>query len=144
MIISAAIWTVPSSPRPDVRLTADDLEIEKSCTITIPPATVIEDRNGNGVIQIAASDIVVQFADGSVLHGSPASRRPDEYRGYGIRLNGHSNVTIRDARIRGFWGALWASNASGLRRCRGCLGQSTGAPEVDSGGRGWRRLALPP
>ncbi len=114
LIISVTISTLPSSPLPNVCLTTDDLEIRQSCTIVVPPGTVIEDKNGNGVIQIAASDIHVRFAEGAVLRGSPSNRPPDEYRGYGIRLNGHSNVTIQNARISGFWGVLWATNANGL------------------------------
>ncbi len=114
VMISAAIWTSAATPLPSVRVATDDVEIRESCTVIIPPGTVIEDTNGNGVIQIVASNIEVRFAAGSVLRGAPPARPPDEYRGYGIRLHGHSNVTIRDARISGFWGGLWATNAGGL------------------------------
>ena len=75
---------------------------------------MIEDTNGNGVIQIVASDIEVAFAPGSHLRGSSRDTRPDEYRGYGIRLDGQSNVTIKNARVSGFWGGLWATDANGL------------------------------
>jgi parallel beta-helix repeat protein len=114
ILISAAIWTSAGASLPNVRVTADDVEIGESCTVVIPPGTVIEDTNGNGVIQIVASNIEVRFAAGSRLRGAPAGRLPDEYRGYGIRLRGHSNVTIRDARISGFWGGLWATDAHDL------------------------------
>ncbi len=78
---------------------------------------------------------------GSVLRGSPADTRPDEYKGYGIRLNGHAGVTIRGARISGFWCGLWATKADGLAlegldasdNRRACL-KST------PGGRGWRQI----
>jgi parallel beta-helix repeat protein len=108
------MWTWSGAPRPEVRLTADNLQVRESCTITIPPGTVIEDTDNNGVIQIAASDIQVRFAPGSVLRGAPAGRTPDEYRGYGIRLNRHSHVTIQGAHVSGFWAALWASRADHL------------------------------
>jgi parallel beta-helix repeat protein len=114
IIISTALWTSLNTPLPVVRVTADDVEIGKSCTVVISPGTVIEDTNGDGVIHIAASNIEVRFAPGSQLRGAPTDRPPDEYRGYGIRLDGHSNVTIRDARISGFWGGLWATKADGL------------------------------
>ncbi len=105
---------VPATSVPTVSLTADDLNITQSCTIAISPGTTIEDTNGNGVIQIAASDIEVRFAPDAVLRGAPAGRLPDAYEGYGIRLNGRANVTIRNARISGFRAALWATDADGL------------------------------
>lgn len=113
VVVSAAIWTV-AAVVPDVRVTADDVKISESCTVTIGPDTIIEDTNGNGVIQIAVSNIEVRFSAGSRLRGAPTDRSPDEYRGYGIRLNGHSNVTIRGAHISGFWSGVWATKADGL------------------------------
>ena len=53
-------------------------------------------------------------AEGSALRGSAVDARPDAYAGFGIRLNGHTNVTIRGARISGFKRALWANRADGL------------------------------
>jgi parallel beta-helix repeat protein len=99
---------------PTVKITADDTVISKSCRIEIAPDTVIEDKNGDGVIHIGASNIEIVFADGSVLRGSPKDRRPDEYKGYGIRLNGHTDVTIRNARVSGYWCGLWATKADKL------------------------------
>lgn len=114
MMAAVMAWTLSATPLPEVRLTADDLQIRESCMIVIPPGTVIQDTNGDGVIQIAASNIEVQFAPGSVLRGAPDGQSPDEYRGYGVRLNGHSNVAIRGAHISGFWAGLWAARADGL------------------------------
>ena len=99
---------------PTVTVSADNAVLTKSCRVVIPPGTVIEDADGNGVIQINASNITVEFADGSVLRGSPADRPPDEYRGYGIRIDGQRGVTIRNARISGFWCGLWATDTDGL------------------------------
>ena len=114
IIVLAAVWTSVAAPSRDVRVVTDDVKISESCAVIIPPGTVLEDTNGNGVIQVVASNIEIRFAPGSQLRGAPPDRPPDEYRGYGIRLNGHSNVTIRDARISGFWGGLWATNTDGL------------------------------
>lgn len=99
---------------PTVTVRADDTEIKESCRVVIPEGTVIEDRNDNGVIRIAASDVVVEFAKGSVLRGAKPGVRPDEYKGYGIRLEGRKNVTIRGARVEGYWGGLWATKCDGL------------------------------
>ncbi len=99
---------------PTITVSTDNAVITKSCRIVIPPGTVIEDADNNGVIRIDASDITVEFAPGSVLRGSPDDRPPDEYRGYGIRITGQRDVTIRGARISGFWCGLWATDADGL------------------------------
>lgn len=104
--------TLPNVP--ELIVTSDDTVITQSCRVMIPSDTVIKDGNGNGVIQIGASNIQVEFAPGSVLRGSAWTCPPDDYRGCGIRLNHHTNVTIRGARISGFWGGLWASHANGL------------------------------
>ena len=105
---------VPSQDLPTVEVTEDDTVIAQSCRVVIPPGTVIEDVNHDGVIQIGASDIEIEFAEGSVLRGSAPATRPDEYRGYGIRLNGHEHVSICGARISGYWCGLWATHADGL------------------------------
>lgn len=105
-----ANWQEP----PTVEVTADDTVIAQSCRVVIPPGLVIEDVNNDGVIQIGASDIEIEFAEGSALRGAPAGTRPDEYRGYGIRLEGHTHVSICNARISGYWCGLWATHADGL------------------------------
>ena len=99
---------------PIVEVTSDDVVISQSCRVVIPAGTVIEDANNNGVIQITAGNIVVEFAEGSVLRGSSADTRPDEYRGYGIKMEGCDNVTIRNARISGFWCGLHAKKCNDL------------------------------
>ena len=115
VVQAAVLWGVCALPEvPQVSVTSDDVVITRTCCIVIPPNTVIEDRNKNGVIQIGASDIQVTFAQGSVLRGSPQNRTPNAYAGYGIRLNGHHNVTIQGGKISGFWSGLWATRANGL------------------------------
>jgi parallel beta-helix repeat protein len=95
-------------------LTSDNTVLTQSCRLVIPPGTVIKDADTNGVIQIGAPNLVIEFAEGSILRGSSPSTRPDEYKGYGIRLNGHASVTIRGARLSGFWCGLWATKADHL------------------------------
>ncbi len=110
----AGVCALGVAESPTVKVTADDTVIRQSCRVEIPAGAVIEDVNGNGVIQIEAPGIVVEFAEGAVLRGSPTERRPDEYKGYGIRLNGHANVTVRNATVSGYWCGVYASQANGL------------------------------
>ncbi len=114
MLIAWAVSTATAQGLPTVRVTSDNAKIDRSCTIVIPADAILEDVDGNGVIQIVASNVEVRFAPGSQLRGSSRDRRPDEYKGYGIRIDGQSNVTIQGARISGFWGGIWATKADGL------------------------------
>ena len=104
--LAAPLHLAGAPDRPTLQVTADNTVISQSCRVVISPDTVIRDADGNGVIQVAAPNIEIVFAPGSVLRGSPAHARPDAYRGFGIRLNGHAGVTIRGARISGFWCGL--------------------------------------
>src|SRR5579859_3317110 len=88
--------------------------ITQSCRVIIPPDTILPDPEQHGAIQIAASNIEIEFATGSVLRGSPQDTPPDQYKGYGIRINGHKGVTIRGANISGYWCGLWAARTDGL------------------------------
>jgi len=114
VVVSVVVYAMPTQAISDLRVTSDDVLVSQSCRIVIPPDMVIEDKNSNGVIQVVASNIEIQFAQGAVLRGSPKDRRPDEYRGYGIHIEGQKNVTIHGARISGFWAGLWATRTNGL------------------------------
>ena len=110
LTVLAALAQEPKLPV--IRLAADDTRVEHSCRIEIPPDTVIGDANGDGVIHILASDIVVELS--GALRGAPADAAPDQYEGYAIRVAGQKNVTLRGGRISGYRCAVWASAADGL------------------------------
>ena len=113
-LAAALLAGASAAERPTLQLTADNLVITQSCRVVIPPDTVIPDADGNGVIRIGASNIEIEFAPGSVLRGAAPSAAPDTYQGWGIRLDGHTGVTLRGARISGFWCGLWARKADDL------------------------------
>ncbi len=99
---------------PEVRVTQDDTVIRHSCRIVIPAGTILSDANTNGVIQIAADNLIVEFAPGSELRGAAPGTDGDALRGIGIRIEGHRGVTLKGARVRGFFNGLVASHADGL------------------------------
>ena len=72
-----------------LEVTHDDTVITQSCRIVIPVGRVIVDANTNGVIQIAADGITVEFAPGTELRGAPVNSPWDHLRGIGIRIDGH-------------------------------------------------------
>jgi len=107
--------TVAAAPGlPTIEVTAPNTVITQSCRVVVAPGAVIPDAGGQGVIQIGAPNIELDFAEGSALRGCPADTPPDQYKGYGIRLNGQAGVRIRGARVSGFWCGLWATKAPGL------------------------------
>ncbi len=116
LVILACVVILAAAPSGGsvIEVASGPVVITRSCRIVIPPGTVLEDADGGGVLRIAASDVEVEFADGSVLAGAPAGRDPDQYRGCGIRAVGVRNVTVRGARVRGYWTGLWATRTDGL------------------------------
>ncbi len=110
---------------PVVVVRQDDVRINRSCVIRIPPGTVIADDEGDGVIQIVASNVTVLFEPGSqlqgragiddwLLRGTRAGEGWDTLTGTGITINGHSNVEIINADIRGYRNGIIATNAPRL------------------------------
>lgn len=89
----------------------DNVSIASSTQVSVRAEPII-DADGDGVIHIAADNVAVDFA-GQTLHGAPTSATPDTFAGVGVRITGKS-VTIRNARIRGYKCAIYASGADGL------------------------------
>lgn len=112
-LLSGGAGSVYAQSLPVVRVTGDNTRITQSCRLEIAPDAVIADADGNGVILIEANDITVDFAD-SVLRGADKSTPWNELTGTGVRLDGHSNVTIRNANVHGFKVGVYASKADGL------------------------------
>jgi parallel beta-helix repeat protein len=107
-----ALAALAQQPEP-VTVDHDDVRIDSSCVLRIGPDP-IPDANHNGVIQIDADDITVTFADGAVLSGAAPDAAPDTFSGVGIAINGHKNVTIKNARVSGFKVAIQAEHCPGL------------------------------
>ena len=104
----------PQAAKPRVvALDRDDIVVKES-VIFAPPATAIPDRNGNGVIRIEADGVTVDFG-GALLLGSAGDVEPDGYAGFGIRVEGRKDVTIRNATIVGFKVGIYARECTNLR-----------------------------
>ena len=114
MLSAGYLVSASAAELPTIVVHSNHTSILKSCRIVIPAGTLFNDPEGNGAIQIGAPNLEIEFAEGSVLRGTPFGTAPDRYEGCGVRLNGHSGVAIRGARISGFWVGLWATKADGL------------------------------
>lgn len=99
---------------PTLQVTQDDTIITHSCIVRILPGTVIKDVKGDGVIQIAASDIVVRFERGSELWGQAKGEAWDRAEGIGIRIRNARNVRIEGASVHGYKNGMLATRAEGL------------------------------
>lgn len=114
LVAAGLVNAGPASGLPLLTLTADHTVVTQSCRVVIPPGTVISDPDNQGVIQIAAPNIELEFAEDSFLRGAQPGARPDLYRGCGIRVNGQAGVRIRGASLSGFRSGLWATKTDGL------------------------------
>jgi len=87
---------------PEITIDRDNIQITKSVQIK-PGRYVVADTDGNGVLQIASDNVVVDFR-GAVL----VSRKDvqagdkDQYDGIGIAVQGRQKVTIKNAGVQGF------------------------------------------
>ena len=66
----------------------------------------------HGAIEIATDDVVVDF-QGATLLGAAEKTFPDRYTGRGLVIRAR-NVTIKNARIRGYKVGIYAEDAPGL------------------------------
>ena len=101
MIASVFLYcaTLSAPNVPDVVVDRDNMVIRESCRVIIPDGTIIEDVDGNGVIQIDADRITIEFAPGSVLTGNANLQDRDLLSGVGIRIDNHRGVTIKNPTI---------------------------------------------
>src|SRR5262245_49592448 len=88
----------PGDPLPELVVSHDDTAIDHSCRVTIAPGKLLQDFNGNGIIQIVKPGIVVEFAPDAVLRGAVYPAEPDVYSGVGIYIQDQKDITIRGAR----------------------------------------------
>jgi parallel beta-helix repeat protein len=83
----------------------DDLVIRGNTALR-PGTYTVNDARADGVIQIAADGVTLDGA-GVVIQGT-------DFRGFAIRMNGHSGLTLRNFTIRGFEYGISIENASNV------------------------------
>ena len=114
-LLTLAVTATTAAELPVVRVSTDDTVIRQSCVIEIPPGLVFVDADGDGVLHVEADNLTIRFAPGSALRGASTNTPWDQLNGIGIRVNGHTNVTVDAAKVHGFKNALVASRAGGLK-----------------------------
>lgn len=114
MLAVAMLVAGCAQPLPEVRVSADNVRIERSCRVVIAEDAVIADADGDGVIHIVADDVTVEFAESSVLRGRGLHFDDHLIGGIGVRIDGRRGVTLRGARVEGFKIGVLASGCDGL------------------------------
>ncbi len=119
--MAVALFAVPmlaaacaGADPPDVVVDTDGVVVTESCRVVIPEGTVLADRNGDGVIHVGADNIVIEFAEGSVLRGSGPGTPWDALKGTGVRIEGREGVTLKNLRVHGYKVGVHATRAGGL------------------------------
>lgn len=107
--VLAAAHVEPATPG----IESDNVPLRASATIA-PGAKPVVDVDGDGVIHVLADGVVIDFAERAVLRGAASETPGDQLKGVGVRINGHKDVTIRNARLAGFKVGIWATRADGL------------------------------
>jgi parallel beta-helix repeat protein len=120
MVNLVFLCAVVAAEPPVVSVTQDHTKLAQSCTVRIAPDAVISNSDGEGVIQIDADGVTVEFERGSVLRGAKVGQGPgesawDQLTGCGVRINGHKNVTLKNLQIEGYKVGVRATGADGLK-----------------------------
>jgi nitrous oxidase accessory protein NosD len=104
--------TAPPSaepPLPAVLVDRDNITIDRSCTLVLPPLA-LDDSDGNGIVHITAPGITVDLAGGT-LRGATDRMAPESIRGIGIRISA-PGVTVRNGIVLGFRVGVMADGAA--------------------------------
>ncbi len=109
MLAAAAMCVVALQELPVVRVDRDDIVIAQSCRLIFDGP--VQDANGNGVIHVAAPNVVLDLGGGT-LRGAPDGTALDTCKGVGIRATA-PGLTIKHGSIRGFMVAIHAIGADG-------------------------------
>ncbi len=103
-----------SASLPSIPISRDNIVFEKSVRIK-PGVYVVQDSDANGVIQVGADNVTIDFQGATLASVSaPSKADQDKFEGFGIAINGHKNVTIKNAKVYGYRWNIWAKEAPQL------------------------------
>ncbi|MBP7934381.1 MAG: hypothetical protein KA354_07000 [Phycisphaerae bacterium] len=123
----------PARADEELAIDRDNLVISRSVSIK-PGRYRVQDADGNGVLQVKADDVVVDFR-GAVLAGMGIEGTDlSKAEGIGLSVSGAKNVTIRNAKVHGFAFNIRAVDSPGLE-LEGCDVSYAKAQRIAAGGR---------
>jgi nitrous oxidase accessory protein NosD len=98
-----------ASALPKVLVDRDNVVVDRSCTLVLPPLA-LEDADGNGIVHVTAPGVVVDLGGGT-LRGATDKVAPESIRGIGIRISA-PDVTVRNGIVLGFRVGVLADGAA--------------------------------
>lgn len=103
---------VQAAPLPTIRIDRDSIAITRSVHIQ-PGRYVVADKSGQGVLQIQADNVTVDFSGARLLScPNPEKAARENFSGIGINLAGHHGVILKNAVVQGFLCNIKVQNAS--------------------------------
>ena len=98
----------------ELALDRDNIVVTESVRIR-PGSYVVSDTDGNGVLHIKADNVVVDFQGATLVSADLDNLDLSEVSGIGVSVIGGNNVTIRNAKIHGYFFNIKAVDAAGLK-----------------------------
>ena len=100
---------------PIITIDRDNVEIDRSCRVVVPEGVHIVDADGNGVVHVTASGITIEGVEGQAeLIQHPDGTPWETIEGIGWRLDGVSDVTLRNIHAHRFKVGILATRCDGL------------------------------
>lgn len=117
LFIAGPLWLllISCDSQPDLVELRPGMVIKESVTIKPGRYELNASKDLNQpLISIMGTDIVVDF-NGAELLGSTDTSFPSEYHGLALRIEGGKNITIQNARVRGYKVGLLAEGVDSLK-----------------------------
>ncbi|HEY3412006.1 MAG TPA: NosD domain-containing protein [Armatimonadota bacterium] len=121
----------PALAAKQIMLTLQTAHIRAS--VRVKPGVYTLADAGKGAVQIEADGVTVDFQGATLQSPATPGGRQEMYEGVGISVNGHRNVTIRNAVVHGYQYNVKALKCSGLKLLDCALGWSRSQKVMDGG-----------
>jgi Right handed beta helix region len=115
-----------------IALDRDNIAVTQSVRVK-PGVYTVKDADGNGVLRVEQDGVDLDFQGATLQSADPRMLDLTRAEGIGIFLDGHKNVTIRNAKVHGYLFNIKALRASGLK-VENCDVSYSRAHRIASGG----------
>jgi len=114
VFIGIVTWTGFASAAELIAIDRDNIAITQSVRIK-PGVYTVKDADSNGVLHVEKDGVEIDFEGATLQTADPRTLDLTKVEGMGIFLNGHKNVTIRNAKVHGYFFNIKALHAAGLK-----------------------------
>src|SRR6266516_807810 len=114
MFIGMVTWAGFAPAAELIAIDRDNISITQSVRIK-PGVYTVQDADGNGVLHVEKDGVDIDFQGATLQSADPRTLDLTKLEGMGISLNGHKNVTIRNAKVHGYFFNIRAAHAAELK-----------------------------